>query len=135
MNQMEEVNFAYRLRHALNEGLEHMPKAKTERLAQARKAALARKKAHAPAHVLVERTAGGNSLSGKDNPRMSWLGRMGLAIPVLALVLGLAAIYQVEEQERIKDIAEIDAAMLADELPLSAYLDHGFNAYLAKRGE
>jgi len=24
---------------------------------------------------------------------------------------------------------------LSDELPLSAYLDHGFNAYLAQQGE
>jgi hypothetical protein len=66
---------------------------------------------------------------------MSWLGRMGLAVPVLALVAGLISIYQFEQQQRINDTAEIDAGVLSDELPLSAYLDHGFNAYLAKRGE
>jgi hypothetical protein len=27
-------------------------------------------------------------------------------------------------------MAELDAAVLSDELPLTAYLDHGFNAYL-----
>jgi hypothetical protein len=30
-------------------------------------------------------------------------------------------------------VAELDAAVLSDELPLSAYLDHGFNAYLENR--
>ena len=37
-----------------------------------------------------------------------------------------------EQQERIADLAEIDAAVLSDELPLDAYLDHGFNAYLSQ---
>jgi hypothetical protein len=60
----------------------------------------------------------------------SWLGRMGVALPLLALVIGLAGIYQYEQQERIADLADIDAAVLSDELPLSAYLDHGFNTYL-----
>ena len=42
-------------------------------------------------------------------------------------------IYQAEQQQRISELAELDAAVLSDELPLSAYLDHGFNAYLTKR--
>ena len=29
-------------------------------------------------------------------------------------------------------LADIDAAMLSDDLPLNAYLDHGFNAYLSR---
>jgi hypothetical protein len=32
----------------------------------------------------------------------------------------------------VADLAELDAAVLSDELPLSAYLDHGFNAYLTQ---
>jgi len=47
----------------------------------------------------------------------------------------LVGIYQYEQQRRIAETAEIDAAVLSDELPLSAYTDHGFNAYLAKRGQ
>lgn len=57
---------------------------------------------------------------------------MGVAVPMLVLVAGLAGIYQYEQQQRIADLAEIDAAVLSDELPLSAYLDHGFNAYLTQ---
>ena len=30
-------------------------------------------------------------------------------------------------------MAELDAGVLSDELPLTAYLDQGFNAYLAQR--
>jgi hypothetical protein len=42
-------------------------------------------------------------------------------------------VYQVEQERRIAEIAELDAAVLSDELPLTAYLDHGFNAYLAQQ--
>ncbi|CAJ2906328.1 transmembrane protein [Burkholderia pseudomallei] len=33
--------------------------------------------------------------------------------------------------QRTAELADIDAAMLSDDLPLTAYLDHGFNAYLS----
>jgi hypothetical protein len=58
-----------------------------------------------------------------------------VAVPLMVLVAGLAGIYQYEEQQRIAEIAELDAAVLSDELPLTAYLDTGFNAYVAQRGQ
>ena len=130
----DDLNFAYKVRHALNDKLDDLPASTTDRLAQARKMALARKKAHVdvPLSVRVARTemaAAGGSLLSRP---FSWLGRMGVAVPLLLLVVGLAGIYQYEQQERIADLAEIDAAVLSDELPLSAYLDHGFNAYLTQ---
>ncbi len=134
MNVNDEINFSYKIRHALDENLEHMPSAKTDRLAQARKAALARKKNDAPIRVLAPQNAFAGKM-GSLGQHLSWVGRMSLVLPLLALVIGLVGIYQFEEQQRISEIADIDAAVLSDELPLSAYLDHGFNAYLAKRGE
>lgn len=129
----DDLNFAYKVRHALNEKLDELPASTTDRLAQARKMALARKKAHVevPLAVRVVRTelaaAGGGLLS-----HFNWLGRWGMLVPALALVVGMVGIYQYEQQERIADLAEIDAAVLSDELPLDAYLDHGFNAYLTR---
>jgi hypothetical protein len=128
-----QLNFAYKVRHALNENLESLPSPAAERLAGARKLALARKKKEPRLRVLVLRnmlvTAGA---SGRLHP---WLAGAAAVLPALALVAGLAGIYQFEQQRRIDDTAEMDAEMLVDELPLSAYLDHGFNAYLAKRGD
>ncbi|WP_432379459.1 DUF3619 family protein [Duganella sp. P38] len=129
----DDLNFAYKVRHALNEKLDELPASTTDRLAQARKMALARKKAHVevPLAVRVVKTelaaAGGGFLS-----QFNWLGRWGMLVPALALVIGMVGIYQYEQQERIADLAEIDAAVLSDELPLDAYLDHGFNAYLTR---
>lgn len=130
-----ELNFAYKVRNALNENIDNIPASTAERLASARKLALSRKKNDTPLRAPVPQRALAGAAGGVFDRPLFWLGRMGLAVPVVALVAGLISIYQFEQQQRISETAEIDAAVLADELPLSAYLDHGFNAYLAKRGE
>ncbi len=136
MNNQDELTLALGIRRALNAGLQDMPQAKTDRLAAARRAAIARKKPDAPITIQVrQRTLAGNSGQISFEDPISWMRRMGLALPLLALVLGLIVLWQTEEKQHISDIAEIDAAVLSDELPLSAYMDHGFNAYLAKPGE
>lgn len=127
----DDLNFAYKVRHALNEQLDHLPPSTTERLAKARAMAVARKKAHAPVAV-AQRVAAGQ-VGRFFSEHMAWLGRMSVAVPLLVLAAGLVGVYEFEEEQRIAELAELDAAMLSDELPLSAYLDHGFNAYLTKR--
>ncbi|MFC0135431.1 hypothetical protein CR105_14750 [Massilia eurypsychrophila] len=127
----EDINLAYKVRHALDANLDNLPVSTVERLASARKMAVSRKKAHAPAQV-AQRALAGNFGSFFS---FSSLGRAGAIIPLLALVAGLAGVYQYEQQQRIAELAELDAAVLSDELPLTAYLDHGFNAYLAQRGQ
>lgn len=129
-----QLALAHEVRLALNEHLESLPASATERLAQARAAALARKKRESKLRALAFRHVFAGAGGTRHAP--SWLGiAAASALPVLALAAGLAGIYHFEQQRRIADLAEIDAEMLADELPLSAYLDHGFNAYLAKRSD
>ncbi len=129
----DDINFAYKVRHALNEKLDDLPASTTDRLAAARKAAMARKKADAPAHVAARQTVLAGIATHLLAEPLSWLGRMSVVIPLLVLVLGGVGIYQFEQEQQIAELAELDAAVLSDELPLSAYMDHGFNAYLTKR--
>jgi hypothetical protein len=119
-----DTNLAYKVRHALNEQLDTLPDATTSRLAAARAAAMARKKADAPVRAGFKF---GNFFSHTG------MGRIAVAIPLFALVAGLAGVYQHEQKQHIADMAELDAAVLSDELPLTAYLDDGFNAYLASQ--
>ena len=131
-----EINFAYRVRHALNENLNQLPAATTSRLAAARQLALSRKKPDAGRRVVAPQLAPAHSMGGGFFGRpLSWLGRMSVAIPVVIAFVGLVGMYQAEKRQHIVDLAEIDAMVLTDELPLNAYLDHGFNAYLAQQGE
>ncbi|WP_322033344.1 DUF3619 family protein [Paraburkholderia sp. J76] len=133
----KELAFVREMRRALDESAANLPAATTARLAAARKTALAHKKAEvvfvrAPALA----AAGVGSLSGAPAQlparRRSALARFALAWPLAALVAGLFAIAYFEDQQRTAELADIDAAMLSDDLPLTAYLDHGFNAYLTR---
>jgi hypothetical protein len=135
MNNAQELNFGYKVRHALNEKLDSLPPSTTERLASARKAALSRKKSESPLRVLARQKALAGGVGNFVNEPFSWLARIGLIIPLVILVVGLVGIVQYEKQQRITETADIDAAMLTDELPVTAYADHGFNAYLEKRAE
>ena len=131
-----EINFAYKVRHALNEQLDHLPAATIDRLAVARKRAMAaRRQDVAPLRSLVASPALAGDLGGFFGKPTPWLGRASLAVPMLALVIGLGGMFKYEQQKHISDTADIDAAVLSDELPLSAYLDHGFGAYLARQAE
>lgn len=131
-----EIRLAYRIRRTLDESASQLPPGTAERLASARQLAMSRKKAEAhalqPAYALAG--APGLSIVGLSPHRRApgLFQRLGLLWPMLALVIGLMAIGYWERQQRIADLADIDAAVLSDELPLSAYLDHGFDVYLKR---
>lgn len=133
--EAKDLDFAYKVRRALNESAENVPAPALERLASARKMALARKKQEVPATVLALKgvLAGNNGFSFQGP--VSWLGKLGVALPLLVLVLGMMGIYHYEQQQRINDLADIDAAVLVDELPPAAYVDTGFTAYVNKAEE
>ena len=128
-----DINFAYKIRHALNEQAEKLPKSTIDRLASARKSALSKKKKDAPVQVLISQHAVAGQAGFLYEQPLSWLGRIGVIAPLVLGATIFVGLYQSAQQQRISDLADIDAAVLADELPLSAYLDHGFNAYLSKR--
>lgn len=130
----DDLNFAYKVRHALNENLDHLPASTTDRLARARKVAVSRKKADA-APLRADRPVLAGAISSLLS--FNWLGRagVGVAVPLMLMIAGLATIYQIQEEQRIAEVAELDAGVLSDDLPLHAYLDHGFNAYVIQRAE
>jgi hypothetical protein len=132
----KELEFARQLRRALDENAASIPSATVDRLAAARRAALARKKPETvSAPVFVPAFAGapaGMPELPAPERRRSPLRRFVLAWPLAALVVSLVAIAWWEDYQRTAELADIDAAMISDDLPLNAYLDHGFNAYLSR---
>lgn len=136
----KENEFALKVRRALDENINSLPAASLDKLAAARRTAIARKKPEkvavaAPVFALagagVAPGSFGAAGSGPAGKRGRF-SRLALAWPLLALVIGLAGIAYWEDQQRTAELADIDAAMLSDNLPLDAYLDHGFNAYLTR---
>ncbi|HEY4299114.1 MAG TPA: DUF3619 family protein [Paraburkholderia sp.] len=134
--ETKELEFARQVRRALDETAANIAPATVDRLGAARRAALARKKPEtvsAPVFVpaLAEMPAGLPQVEFPQR-RRSPLRRFALAWPLAALVVSLIGIAYWEDQQRTAELADIDAAMLSDDLPLNAYLDHGFNAYLSR---
>ena len=126
----DDINLAYKIRHALNDNLDNLPASTTDRLAAARTQALARKKADAPVRAKArQRTT--FDLGALFS--MQWVARAAVVAPLLAMVAGMVGVYQYEREQRAAELAELDAAVLSDDLPLTAYIDHGFNAYLAQQ--
>jgi len=126
---MNENEFGYRIRQALNEGAERLDYKTAYRLEQARRKALTAHRAEsAPAYRPILLPAGGPPL--EDDGHVGWAQRLGLVAPLLALVIGFVGIYQWQHDQRINELADIDFAVLLDEAPIDAYADKGFGALL-----
>lgn len=130
-----DTNFAYKIRHALNEQADALPPATVRRLAEGRKEALARKKNSVASSVPVLRSVFSGAPGAFFEQPLSWFGRFSVAAPIVLGVAMFVGMYHTAQQQRISELAEVDSAVLSDELTLLAYLDTGFNAYLAKRAE
>ena len=75
--------------------------------------------------------AGGSAaLSWGSNDGVSWWARIGSVVPLVALVVGLLAINSIQSDNRDQEVAEVDAALLTDELPPAAFADPGFIQFL-----
>ncbi len=122
---MNETEFGNKIRQILNQG-SPLDRAQVEKLRAARQLALARQR---PEPALV--------LGWADNVLGNVGGWSGFSLrilaPIFALVLGAAAVYTWQQNQRIAEIEEIDAQLLTDELPIDAYLDRNFQNWLKKR--
>jgi hypothetical protein len=127
-----EHRFASRVIAVLDQSLKTMPGSTVERLVQARKAAL---RAHKPQTRGVPVWNTGMAAAGVRGGASGWFaqgwGRAGFIASTLLVVCAcLAGLYQFEQQKRIEDLADVDMAVLGDDVPISDYADHGFNAFL-----
>jgi hypothetical protein len=129
---MNEVEFGYRVRQALNEGVQRMDYKTTFRLEKARKAALEKYRETAPetAWVLPLAVASGPQIDADPGNLGRWLQRLGLAAPLLALTIGFIGVHEWQRSKTQDEIAAIDFALLLDEAPVEAYADKGFGVLL-----
>ena len=121
MNQ--DTEFGYKARQILNKGLDGLDNKVAVRLQLARQTALDRQRM--PLRSLQFATIGQGVEFG-----VGPLARNFLA--ALALTIGAMGTYYWNAFEQAQEYEEIDSALLADELPPSAYLDKGFHAWLER---
>ncbi|QKM64592.1 DUF3619 domain-containing protein [Polynucleobacter tropicus] len=114
----------------LSQGAQSLPTSIKDRLYEARKKALAARKLE-KVHIKTTALAGtsGNWAGSFKSSSNLW-DTLGWVAPVVVLVFGLIGIAQWQNESRINDIAEVDAALLTDDVPPDAYADSGFMAFL-----
>jgi hypothetical protein len=128
-----QARFAVRVTARLDERAAQLVPDVAERLRFAREQALEKARAmRSSAERAVQPVfAGGATLALAGGPGSSslWV-KIGSLLPLVALVGGLLLIQQWHTQAQIDAAAEIDAALLSDDLPPSAYGDPGFAEFL-----
>lgn len=103
----------------------------SERLRIARSLALAKHREAQPASArYVNSSQGAATLTLGGNENIGLWGRVASVLPLVVLLAGLIVINFVENDTRAKELADIDSALLIDDLPPSAYVDPGFTQYL-----
>lgn len=114
----------------LSQGSDSLPSDILERLRHARTQAVAQRKV-TQAHPAASPHRAGSSvvLGGPSEPSNAWQ-RVTMVLPILALLIGLAAIDHLMDVDAAQDIARLDAALLVDDLPPAAYADPGFRQFL-----
>jgi len=122
---MNEQQIAYRIKQQLNRGLD-LDADKLARLKGARERALARQ----PIGSRVAVGTWADNVLGRSDSPSSLLRR--LLLPMAVLILGLIAVNHWRDSQLAAEIEEIDAAVLTGDLPLDAYLDKGFDAWLKR---
>ncbi len=130
-----EARFGYQVAARLTEGNEQLPADIAEQLKGIRHMVVDRhrvlraKQAHA--EVLTQHTT---AVLGGSRESSSWRLRLGLLLAVPTLLFGLYALQHYQQERFVRKIADIDTALLLDNLPPRAYVDPGFTSYLRQGG-
>ena len=119
---MNERHFAHKVRQHLNRGLYELPPATEERLAAARQMALAHQKQAIAQSILTT----GNFLHFHIDIPPHY--KQVIAVLALAIFGMLATVWLADQ--RVNELSAIDSALLTDDLPVKAFTDKGFNAWL-----
>lgn len=126
-----EARFALRVAAQLSDQALHVTPDISERLRAGREQALERARAVRATQTDMSNvavTAAGAAILG--GVARGWWVTLGSAVPLLALLAGLIVIQKWYADEQIAAAAEIDAALLSDDLPPKAYSDAGFVEFL-----
>ena len=128
-----QARFALRVTSRLTDQSAALPQDITERLRVAREQALLRARAARVQAAPAAATASFGSVLawfGNDSDANGWWVKLGSVLPLIALVAGLMLIQDWHGNNQIASAAEVDASLLADDLPPSAYSDNGFIEFL-----
>ncbi|MES2585780.1 MAG: DUF3619 family protein [Pseudomonadota bacterium] len=127
LNTTEVDQFGLTAAALLRQGSQSLPAGIKDRLYAARLKALSVKK---PEKVRIQQHVLASSAGNWSAGSRSFWDNVGWVAPLIVLVFGLIGIAQWQQDSRINDIAELDVALLTDDVPPDAYADSGFMGFL-----
>ena len=132
-----EARFGLRVSARLNEQAQGLPHDISERLRIARETAVAQARLQARSAtqaatgaVVMSTGRGGRAALLGAGGGDAWWFKLSSLVPLLVLVAGFFVIQQWQGEEQILAAADVDSALLGDELPPDAYADPGFGEFL-----
>jgi len=126
-----QARFALRVTARLDAASRELPHDITERLKSAREQALARaREVRRTESAQAAHPMGGGTVAIGRGPASGWWLKLAALTPVAALVAGFLLIDRIHTASQIETAAEIDAALLSEDVPPAAYSDPGFVEFL-----
>ena len=125
-------NFGRQVAIRLSQSADALPHDISERLRIARMQALSKHLKTAPAIQSVS-SAGAATLGFGDSEESNLWQRFAAITPLILLIAGLVLVNYLNNDHLAKELAEIDSAILIDDLPPAAYADPGFAQFLKSR--
>lgn len=128
---MNELHIARKVRQMLDLDTDKIEPRHLERLLAAREAAMLVQKQPEPASGFARVGNAAAHYMDAYSVGQYWL-------PLGALAIGLALMFQwqnIQPTLTVAEAEEIDTALLSSELPINAYLDRGFNAWLKRSSQ
>lgn len=132
-NHIDILQDRYGLKAAsyLSAGTADLPYDISERLRAARaQAVAARRIAKVQAAPVTAGGGSGSTLTWGSDEGFSLWSRIGSVLPLIALVVGLLTINSLQTDKLVQELAEVDSALLTDDLPPDAFSDPGFVQFL-----
>jgi Protein of unknown function (DUF3619) len=129
--------FARRVVQKLDNSLDDLPHHVSERLRVARLRALdlhkrsAQQLAFSPSIQIQNGVATlGRGPASESDYSVFW-EKLVSFLPLIVLLLGLMIIHEFQNDSRVRELADVDQALLLDDLPPDAYTDPGFLKFLS----
>ena len=133
--ELVKERFALKAAAYLSDATDALPHDITERLRVSRQQAVAKRKLASLTTASSHSNSGGAATMTLGGERFSLWTAFGSALPLIALVVGLVVITNIQNDDRAREVAEVDAALLTDDLPPSAYTDPGFLQFIKSRND
>lgn len=123
--------FGLRTASYLSAGAAELPYDISERLRAARVQAISQRKiTKIQTARTVMNSGGAAALTWDSGEGLNWWSRIGSVLPLIVLIAGLLVINSFQSDNRTQELAEVDAALLTDDLPPAAFADPGFVQFL-----